>query len=166
MTHQITGRVWVLGEDIDTDVLYPGKYLPILDPAEMATHALEGVDPRFPAKLEPGDIIVAGNGFGCGSSREQAATALKSAGIAAVIAGSFARIYFRNAINQGLPLVQASIENRLKNGDTVTIDFTRCVINLPDGLVIPFPPLDPSVQAILNEGGLISAVRRKLGFKT
>ncbi|MFN3821334.1 MAG: 3-isopropylmalate dehydratase, partial [bacterium] len=102
----ITGRVWVLGDDIDTDLIYPGKYLPILDPQEMALHALEGLDPQFPHRLRPGDIIVAGWGFGCGSSREQAATALKSAGIAAIVAASLARIFFRNAINQGLPVIQ------------------------------------------------------------
>lgn len=159
----INGRVWVLGEDIDTDVIYPGKYLPILDPVEMAKHALEGVSPDFPARVEPGDIIVAGMGFGCGSSREQAATCLKMAGVAAVIAGSFARIFFRNAINQGLPLVQADITEKLKDGDILTIDFDRNIIGYPGGEV-EFPPLADSVKAIIEAGGLIPAVRQRLGL--
>ena len=104
----ITGRVWKLGDNVDTDVIYPGKYLPIIDAPEMALHALEGYDPEFPGKMQEGDIIVAGANFGCGSSREQAATCLKAAGVQAVIAKSFARIFFRNAINQGLPAVECS----------------------------------------------------------
>ena len=159
----ISGRVWVLGEDIDTDVIYPGKYLPILDPVEMAEHALEGVSPEFPARLETGDIIVAGMGFGCGSSREQAATCLKMAGVTAVVAGSFARIFFRNAVNQGLPLVQADIADRLNDGDILTIDFDRNMIDYPCGEA-GFPPLADSVMAIIDAGGLIPAVRQKLGL--
>ncbi len=162
MESKITGRVWVLGEDVDTDVIYPGKYLPILDSAEMATHALEGLDPQFPAKLRPGDIIVAGKGFGCGSSREQAATCLKAAGVAAVIAGSFARIFFRNAVNQGLPLVQADLSAEITDGDLADIDFDHCTITIK-GKLTSFPRLDPSVLAILQEGGLIPAVRKRLG---
>jgi len=163
MEHRFTGRVWVLGEDVDTDVIYPGKYLPILDSAEMARHALEGVDPDFPQRLQRGDIIVAGMGFGCGSSREQAATCLKAAGVAAVVAGSFARIFFRNAVNQGLPLVQADLTGKVKNGDRITIDFDSSEITHPDGTT-KFPRLDASVQQILEIGGLIPAVRRKLGL--
>jgi len=163
MEQRITGRVWVLGEDVDTDVIYPGKYLPILDPADMAKHALEGLNPDFPMLLQPGDVIVAGPGFCCGASREQAATCLKAAGVAAVIAVSFARIFFRNAVNQGLPLVQAEIRNNLKDGDSVTIDFNAGHIEAGDSTV-PFPALDPSVMSILAEGGLIPAVRRRLGF--
>ncbi|NQT35741.1 3-isopropylmalate dehydratase [bacterium] len=161
----ISGRVWVLGEDIDTDVIYPGKYLPILDPVEMAKHALEGVSPDFPARLETGDIIVAGMGFGCGSSREQAATCLKMAGVAAVVAGSFARIFFRNAVNQGLPLVQADIADKLKDGDILTIDFNRNMIDYPAAAgEVEFPPLADSVMAIIEAGGLIPAVRQRLGL--
>jgi len=164
MDKMIRGRVWVLGEDTDTDVIYPGKYLPILDPNEMAKHALEGYDPEFPAKLKAGDIIVAGPGFGIGSSREQAATCLKAAGLAAIVAGSFARIFFRNAVNQGLPLVQAEISDKLKDGDEITIDFEKCKISFPGG-EIEFPPLDESVQKIIEAGGLIPAVRKKLGIE-
>lgn len=163
MKKKITGRVWVLGEDIDTDLIYPGKYLPILDADEMAKHALEGYAADFPERIQPGDIIVAGMGFGCGSSREQAATCLKYAGITAVVAGSFARIFFRNAVNQGLPLVQADITANLKDGDEITVDFENNHIEYPGGGT-DFPPLADSVKAILDAGGLIPMVRRKLGL--
>ncbi len=164
MDNIIRGRVWVLGEDVDTDVIYPGKYLPILDPEEMAKHTLEGLDPDFPKKLKKGDIIVAGDGFGVGSSREQAATCMKMLGVAAVVANSFARIFFRNAVNQGLPLVQAGISQRLKDGDEIEIDFKESVIRYPGGQV-EFPPLADSVQDIIEAGGLIPAVRKKLGLE-
>ncbi len=160
----ITGKVWVLGDDIDTDVIYPGKYLPILDPVEMAEHALEGYSADFPAKLRRGDVIVAGMNFGSGSSREQAATCLKSAGVAAIVAGSFARIFFRNAVNQGLPLVQAKVADRFNDGDEIVINFEEGRIGDTVGNRYPFPRLPESVQAILDEGGLIPAVRRKLGL--
>lgn len=161
----IKGRIWVLGDDVDTDVIYPGKYLPILDPEEMAKHALEGINPDFPKRLKLGDIIVAGAGFGTGSSREQAATCLKSAGVTAIVAASFARIFFRNAVNQGLPIVQAAIADHLKDGDEISIDFENCRITHPVGET-NFPPLADSVQEIISAGGLIPAVRRKLGFGT
>jgi 3-isopropylmalate/(R)-2-methylmalate dehydratase small subunit len=133
MSKSITGRVWALGENIDTDVLYPGKYLPIIDPVEMAKHAMEGIDPAFPQKLRAGDIIVAGPGFGIGSSREQAATCLKFAGVTAIVAPSVARIFYRNAVNQGLYLVQADITAFVKSGDEITIDFENCIIRHPGG---------------------------------
>lgn len=159
----ISGRVWVLGDDIDTDVIYPGKYLPLLEPEEMAKHALEGLNPDFPERIKPGDILVAGPGFGCGSSREQAATCLKAAGVKAIIAASFARIFFRNAVNQGLPIIQAEIRGFVGDGAVISIDFSRNIIVHPGG-VTPFAPLDESVHAILRAGGLIPAVRAKLGL--
>ncbi|NQU05060.1 MAG: 3-isopropylmalate dehydratase [Calditrichaeota bacterium] len=165
MKKQIHGSVWVLGDDVDTDVIYPGKYLPILDPEEMAKHALEGEAADFPQRIKAGDIIVAGMAFGCGSSREQAATCLKAAGVAAVVAGSFARIFFRNAVNQGLPLVQANLKDDLKDGDEVNIDFDNNTISYSGGETT-FPPLAESVQKILNAGGLIPAVRQKLGIES
>jgi len=164
MDKVITGRVWVLGDDVDTDVIYPGKYLPILDPEEMAKHALEGEAVDFPDRIQNGDIIVAGMGFGCGSSREQAATCLKAAGISAVVAGSFARIFFRNAVNQGLPLVQANLKDNLNDGDKIIIDFNKNLIQYNNNETV-FPPLADSVQQILNAGGLIPAIRRKLGIE-
>jgi len=164
MEKRITGRVWVLGDDIDTDVIYPGKYLPILDPVEMAKHALEGYDVDFPSRIQRGDVIIAGMNFGSGSSREQAATCLKSAGITVIVAGSFARIFFRNAVNQGLPLVQVNVADSFKDGDKITIDFTEGFVMDAKGNKYKFPLLAESVQAILDEGGLIPAVRRKLGL--
>lgn len=161
MQKQFSGRVWLLGEDVDTDVIYPGKYLPIIEPNEMALHALEGIDPNFPKLLKPGDILVAGMGFGCGSSREQAATCLQFAGVGAVVAGSFARIFFRNAVNQGLPLIGLDITDKVKTGDTITVDMENSTVTTSAG-TFPFPPLDPSVMAILEEGGLIPMVKKKL----
>ncbi len=163
MDKRITGRVWVLGDDIDTDVIYPGKYLPIIDAEEMGKHALEGYDPEFPSKLQQGDIIVAGMSFGCGSSREQAATCLKSAGVAAIVAGSFARIFFRNAVNQGIPLIQADITDKVAEGDQITIDIVNNRVEHNSGET-NFNPLDDSVVVLLEAGGLIPAVRQKLGF--
>ncbi|MCX5801513.1 MAG: 3-isopropylmalate dehydratase [Candidatus Eisenbacteria bacterium] len=156
------GRVWVLGDNVDTDVIYPGKYLPIIVPEEMALHALEGVDPQFASKLKPGDIIVAGSNFGCGSSREQAATCLKAAGVAAVVAGSYSRIFFRNALNQGLPLVESrECSKRVKEGDVVTIDFGRGKILLPGG-EMSFEPLPSFLTEILEDGGLIEHTKKKI----
>lgn len=160
---QITGRVWRLGDNIDTDVIYPGKYLPIIDAPEMAKHALEGYDSEFPGKIKEGDIIVAGFNFGCGSSREQAATCLKYAGIACVVAKSFSRIFFRNAINQGLALVQSKqAPDQLQDGQTVTIDFSKGEITASDDLKFPFPPLPEFLMGILNDGGLIPHVKKSL----
>ncbi|MDH5466816.1 MAG: 3-isopropylmalate dehydratase, partial [Candidatus Aminicenantes bacterium] len=103
------GKAWKYGDDINTDVIFPGKYTySVLEPGEMARHALEDLDPGFAQSVKQGDVIVAGRNFGCGSSREQAATCLKAAGVQAVIAKSFARIFFRNAINQGLPVLQSA----------------------------------------------------------
>lgn len=157
-----TGRVWVLGDNVDTDVIYPGKYLPIIVPEEMALHALEGIDPQFPSKLKPGDIIVAGSNFGCGSSREQAATCLKAVGVSAIVAGSYSRIFFRNALNQGLALVESKeCKKRVKEGDTITIDFGRGKILVPGG-EISFEPLPPFLMQILEDGGLIEHTKRKI----
>lgn len=158
----LTGRVWKFGDNVDTDVIYPGKYLPILDPAEMALHALEGVDPDFPNKLKTGDILVAGSNFGCGSSREQAATCLKTAGVACVVAKSFSRLFFRNAVNQGLPLVQ-SIEaaDTVETGENLTVDFTKGILKIKDR-EIEFPPLPDFILSILESGGLIESVKSRL----
>jgi 3-isopropylmalate/(R)-2-methylmalate dehydratase small subunit len=161
---KISGRVWKLGDNIDTDVIYPGKYLPIIDASEMALHALEGYDPEFPKKIQKGDIIVAGCNFGCGSSREQAATCLKYAGIACIVAKSFSRIFFRNAINQGLALVQSKeAPDHIQSGETVTIDFAKGeIVNTKDER-FSFPPLPDFLMGILEDGGLIPHVKKSLG---
>lgn len=157
------GRVWKYGDNINTDVIFPGKYTySILESEEMARHALEDLDPDFAKKVKPGDIIVAGKNFGCGSSREQAAACLKYAGVQAVVAKSFARIFFRNAINQGLPILQSeeAVDN-IENGEEITIDFTKGEIKGKKG-IFKFPPFPESVLGILEAGGLIAYTKKKL----
>jgi len=157
------GRVWKYGDDVNTDVIFPGKYTyTLMEPEEMARHALEDLDPDFATLVNPGDVIVAGKNFGCGSSREQAASCLKSAGVQAVIAKSFARIFFRNAINQGLPLVQSSAAvDALESGDKVSIDFQRGMVSSDRG-EFSFPPLPDAVLGILKAGGLVPFTKQKL----
>ncbi|MCQ8892949.1 MAG: 3-isopropylmalate dehydratase small subunit [Candidatus Methanosuratincola sp.] len=151
----IRGRVWKFGDDIDTDVIIPAKYLRSVDQSVWPKHVLEGVDPGFSSKVKPGDIIVAGKNFGCGSSREQAALAIKWAGVAAVVAESFARIFFRNAINNGLPLVEAKgISGMVEEGDVIEIDLDRGIVKTPKGEA-KSTPLPPFLQEILKSGGLV-----------
>ena len=161
-----TGRVWKYGDDVNTDVIFPGKYTyQPMEPAEMAEHALEDLDPGFAKAVQPGDIIVAGKNFGCGSSREQAATCLKAAGVAAIIAPSFSRIFFRNAINSGLPVIElAEGTDLIESGDDVGIDFSAGAVEHA-GKTYSFPPLPPEVLAILEDGGLIPHVKKVLAGK-
>jgi len=156
-------RCWVYGDDVNTDVIFPGKYTYTLTaPEELAAHALEDLDPAFAREVRPGDVIVAGRNWGCGSSREQAVTALKAAGIAAIIAASFSRIYFRNCINQGLlPIVCPELHGLLRTGDEIGIDRAAGQIIAGGGRVFPIPPLSPSVQAILDAGGLLPMLQRR-----
>ena len=159
----IEGRAWKYGDDINTDVIFPGKYTyTISDPNEMAKHAMEDLDPHFAGNVGENDIIVAGKNFGCGSSREQAATCLKFAGVQAVIAKSFARIFFRNAINQGLPVVQCveAVDN-IEAREDIAIDFTKGVIETAKG-VFAFAPLPESILQILEAGGLIPYTKTKI----
>ena len=158
------GRVWKYGDNVNTDVIFPGRYTyQIMEPAEMARHALEDLDPEFAKCVKPGDVIVAGKNFGCGSSREQAAACLRAAGIQAVIAKSFARIYFRNAINLGLAVLQcAEASDALQTGDEVEIDFAGGRI-ISGGRVFAFFPLPASVIGIIEAGGLIEYTKKKLG---
>jgi 3-isopropylmalate/(R)-2-methylmalate dehydratase small subunit len=160
------GRVWKYGDNVNTDVIFPGKYTySILEPEEMARHALEDLDPDFAQKVKPGDVVVAGRNFGCGSSREQAATCLKYAGIQAVVAKSFARIFFRNAINQGLPVLQSEeAVDSIEDGDEIEIDLLRGKIKTP-GADFTFPPFSESVTGILEAGGLIPYTKKKLEGK-
>ena len=162
---RITGRVWKYGDGVNTDVIFPGKYTYSLkDPNEIAAHALEDLDPAFAAEGRPGDVIVAGRNWGNGSSREQAVTALKYKGLAAVVAKSFARIYFRNSINQGLLLITCpEAVDAAQCGDTIEIDLDQHVIRL-NGREYAFPPLSPSALGIINDGGLVQHIRKKLGL--
>jgi len=164
MDVKITGRVWKYGDDVNTDVIFPGKYTySISDPKEMALHALEDLDPDFARNVQAGDIIVAGKNWGCGSSREQAVTCLKAAGVGAIVARSFARIYFRNCINQALPIVMCDAVDTIDTGQEITIDFAAGTVVTPER-VYSFPPLPEEVMEILRDGGLIPHVRRQLGL--
>jgi 3-isopropylmalate/(R)-2-methylmalate dehydratase small subunit len=158
------GRVWKYGDNVNTDVIFPGRYTyQIMEPAEMAKHALEDLDPEFARNVRPGDVIIAGKNFGCGSSREQAAACLRAAGVQAVVAKSFARIYFRNAINLGLAVLQcAEASDALQKGDDIEIDFSGGRIISGDR-VFEFFPLPESVIGIIAAGGLIEYTKKKLG---
>jgi 3-isopropylmalate/(R)-2-methylmalate dehydratase small subunit len=159
----IEGKVWKYGDDVNTDVIFAGKYTyKPMTPAEMAEHALEDLDPAFAKGVKPGDILVAGTNFGCGSSREQAATCIKASGVAAVIAVTFSRLFFRNAINEGLPVVElAGGTATIAKDDQVKIDFEKGVV-IHKGKEYRFPALPKEVLAILNDGGLIPHVKKAL----
>lgn len=158
-----TGRAWKYGDNINTDVLFPGKYTYTAQGrAEIASHALEDLDPTFVKGVLPGDVIVGGSNFGCGSSREQAASCLVYNGVGAVIAESFGRIFYRNAINFGLLVITCPEAARaIQAGDEVTIDLAQHRIISPAGEFI-FPPFSASVGQILQAGGLVEYVKAKL----
>ena len=160
----IKGKVLKYGDDINTDVIFPGRYLAITDPKEMAEHAMEDLDKDFLKKLKEANIIVAGKNFGCGSSREQAATCLKYAGVKAIVAKSFARIFFRNVINQGIPIIETkeAVDN-IDEGDEIEIDTENGTINnLTKGTSFSFTPLPPFIQDIIDAGGLINSLKKKI----
>jgi 3-isopropylmalate/(R)-2-methylmalate dehydratase small subunit len=158
----ISGRVWKYGNDINTDVIFPGKYTyTVTDPQEMAAIALEDLDPDFAKSVRPGDIVVAGSNFGCGSSREQAAFCLKHAHVGAVVAESFSRLFFRNCINAGLPALTLKQTNDFQSGEEISIDLQNGKISTQHGLYA-FPPLPKEIVAIFNDGGLIPHVRKQL----
>lgn len=160
-----THRCWVYGDNVNTDVIFPGKYTYTLKTSEeIAAHALEDLDVNFASNVQAGDVIVAGKNWGCGSSREQAVTALKFAGVPMIIAESFSRIYFRNCINQGiLPIVCPELTALVQTGDAIEIDIDAGQI-VVQGQTFAIPKLSPSVQAILDAGGLVPMLQRK--FRT
>jgi 3-isopropylmalate/(R)-2-methylmalate dehydratase small subunit len=162
----ITGRAFVYGANIDTDQIYPGGYLDLTDPELVAKHAMERVDPDFVKEVKPGDMIVSGANFGCGSSREHAAVTLKASGIALVLAESFARIFYRNAINLGLTLlVCPGIANLVKRGDLLSVDLaTGAVINMTSGATVTAQPLSAYVMDILENGGVKPMIRKQRGL--
>ncbi len=164
-TIHLEGKVWIYGDGVNTDVIFPGKYTYTLrDPADIAAHALEDLDPLFTAQARPGDIILAGRNWGNGSSREQAVTCLKYRGISAVIAKSFARIFYRNGINQGLLLLTCpEAVEAAHRGDRMEIDLQASQIYL-NGQAYSFPPLSPTAMGIIQDGGLVPHIRRKLGL--
>ncbi len=162
----ITGKVFKYGEDVNTDVIFPGKYTyTVSDPAEMGKHAMEDLDADFVKNVKPGDFIVAGKNFGCGSSREQAAICFVTLKLGGIIAPSFGRIYFRNALNQGLVIAECpEAVEAIEHGEEISLDIEKGVIITKKG-TFSFPPAPPEVMDIYDAGGLVPYVRKKLGIK-
>lgn len=157
------GRARRLGDDVNTDLIIPGKYLNLIDLGELKDHVLEGLDPQFAGTLRPGDILVAGRNFGSGSGREQAALALKHAGIGAVVARSFSRTFFRNAINAGLPVVELGVLPAAE-GELLELDLAGGrVVNRDTGRSFSFEPYPRKLLAIVLAGGLVEYVRQRSG---
>jgi 3-isopropylmalate/(R)-2-methylmalate dehydratase small subunit len=163
MEKNLSGKAFVFGPNIDTDQIYPGRYLALTDPHFIGQHAMEGADPEFKSKVQPGDIIVAETIFGCGSSREQAVITLKSAGIGAVLAESFGRIFYRNGINLGLPLIVVpGITAHAKTGDLLSIQIdTGWVLNLTCGEKIRGEQMSEYMFNILESGGIKNLIRQQ-----
>jgi 3-isopropylmalate/(R)-2-methylmalate dehydratase small subunit len=163
----LTGKVHKFGNDINTDEIIPARYLNTSDPAELAKHAMEDADPEFMLKLKPGDFIVAGKNFGCGSSREHAPVALKAAGVAAVIAGSFARIFYRNSFNMGLPILEApQAAAEISAGDEIRVDLdTGEITDLTTGKKYASQSIPPFMQELLADGGLMAHLQKHLEAK-
>lgn len=161
---KLTGRVWRFGNDVDTDAIIPARYLNTADPAELAKHCMEDADPDFPNKVQTGDIIVAGKNFGCGSSREHAPIAIKAAGVAGVVAKSFARIFYRNAINIGLPIFECPEDiDQIQESNQIEIDVKQGLIrDLTTGKTYTATPFPEFMQKIISTGGLIEYVREKV----
>ena len=163
METRLSGRVWKFGDDISTDHIIAGRYLGSMESNVLAEHAMENVDPNFSKKVKPGDIVVARANFGCGSSREQAPIALKALGISCVIADTFARIFYRNSINIGFPVIECpGLHARVEEGDALTVDLEGGHVVLPSGDRITFLRYPPNILAILEAGGLVSKVRADL----
>lgn len=158
------GRVFTFGDDVNTDVILPGKYLNVTDPAELASHCMESEDPEFTQKVKPGDIMVAKKNFGCGSSREHAPLSIKYAGVSCVIATTFARIFFRNAINIGLPILECEeAAEDIKAGDEVSVNFdTGMITNITTGKTYQAAPFPPFMQNLIACGGLVNYSREKI----
>jgi len=161
---KLKGKVFKYGADVNTDVIIPARYLNVSDPAELANHCMEDIDASFLQKVKPGDIIMATTNFGCGSSREHAPLAIKAAGVSCVIAASFARIFFRNAINIGLPLLECpgAVENT-KTGDILEVDLTHGKIkNLTNGTTFTAKPYPDFMAELISAGGLIEYTKKRL----
>lgn len=164
-SHSFSGRLWTFGDNVNTDVIFPGKYTYTLqEPAEIAAHALEDLDPGFAGRVQSGDILVAGHNWGCGSSREQAVTCLVYAGVSAVVARSFSRIYYRNALNNGLPAIECpEFVDFAQPGMEARISLAEATIEVEAaGRAFAFPAFSADVMRILDAGGLIPFVQRGL----
>ena len=162
--NKITGKVWNFGANIDTDVIIAARYLNSSDPEHLAKYVMEDADPEFPKKLQRGDVIVAGENFGCGSSREHAPIALKAAGVAAVVAPSFARIFYRNAFNMGLPIFELPESLEIKEGEEISIDLDNGKItNNTTNKTYDFIAIPPFMQELIAAGGLINFAKAEMG---
>ena len=158
-----TGKVWKFGDNIDTDAIIPARYLNTSDPRELAKHCMEDADPDFVTKIKPGDIIVGGENFGCGSSREHAPIAIKASGISCVVAKSFARIFYRNAFNMGLPIFESrEFSDAIAEGREITLDSVRGIITI-GGADQKFPiiPIPPFMEQLIADGGLMKHIAKK-----
>jgi 3-isopropylmalate dehydrogenase/3-isopropylmalate/(R)-2-methylmalate dehydratase small subunit len=165
MSGRLSGSAWKFGDNVDTDQIIPARYLVTTDPAELGRHCMEDADPEFVRKVRAGDVIVAGRNFGCGSSREHAPIAIKAAGVSAVVARSFARIFFRNAINLGLPLFETDEAGRIQQGDVLELEpETGRIMNLTRSETYQAQPLPPFAREIMAAGGLMNYVARKKGL--
>jgi 3-isopropylmalate/(R)-2-methylmalate dehydratase small subunit len=162
----VRGRVWKYGDSVNTDVIFPGKYTyTVSDPAEMAQYAMEDLDPRFAKEVRPGDVVVGGTNFGCGSSREQAVTCLKMAGVSVIIGKSFGRIFYRNCINNALPAItSAEAVDAIQDGEVIEVSLEAGEIRCAAG-TFAFPPLPQMAMDMMEAGGLIPYTRRKLGLE-
>jgi len=159
---QFTGTVHLFGADVNTDEIIPARYLTTSDPKLLAAYCMEDARPGFAKIVANGDLVVAGGNFGCGSSREHAPIAIKAAGVACVIADSFARIFFRNAINIGLPIIECpGIAAKVKQGDRLTVDLTAGTIVLPSGERLTVPPFPPFMEGIIREGGWMAYLSKQ-----
>ncbi len=158
------GRAHKFGDDVNTDEIISGRYLNTTDREELARHCMEGVDPKFAKRVKPGDVVVAGKNFGCGSSREHAPIAIKASGVSCVIAESFARIFFRNSINIGLPILESKeASGKIKAGDRVSVDITRGAIrDITRGGTYKVEKYPPFMQRVINSGGLMNYVKKRL----
>ncbi|MEN6620950.1 MAG: 3-isopropylmalate dehydratase small subunit [Smithella sp.] len=157
------GRVWKFGDNIDTDAIIPARYLNTSDPKELAAHCMEDADPEFVSKIKEGDIILGGENFGCGSSREHAPIAIKAAKISCVIAKSFARIFYRNAFNMGLPIFEsAELWNEIKEGEEISVDSMKGEITvISTGKIFTINPIPPFMEQLIADGGLMKHIARK-----
>jgi 3-isopropylmalate/(R)-2-methylmalate dehydratase small subunit len=160
----LKGKVWNFGDDIDTDAIIPARYLNTSDPAELASHLMEDADKDFPGKVKAGDILVAGKNFGCGSSREHAPIAIKAAGVQAVVARTFARIFYRNAFDIGLPIFESpEASEAIKQGQEIEINADKGTIkNLTTGAEYIAKPIPPFMQELIAAGGLIEWTKKKI----
>ncbi|OEH84406.1 3-isopropylmalate dehydratase small subunit [Desulfuribacillus stibiiarsenatis] len=161
---KLSGKTWKFGNDVDTDLIIPARYLNTSDPKELAKHCMEDADATFAGKVSPGDIMIAGKNFGCGSSREHAPIAIKEVGVTVVIADSFARIFYRNSINIGLPILESpEAAKEIQEGDVVEVDLDKGIIfNQTQNKTYEVAPFPPFIQEIINAGGLVNYVKKKV----